>query len=176
MLWLFSRQLPSPIGLPFRSCHSVVLLLRYAVWMAGFEPAFSGSRSRRIQPGSPTSRFSRCRLPLPFTQHSALSTQQWDPRDSNPHRVVKERGGCRRADPLKDDRLVPISFLSLRIFRSSSFILHPFEVRTGGTRTLTLPLKGWIRCHYATAPMGRSASVFVGSCSVPPKKKGQVSR
>jgi hypothetical protein len=27
-----------------------------SVWMAGFEPAFSGSRSRRIEPGSPTSR------------------------------------------------------------------------------------------------------------------------
>src|SRR2546421_1857114 len=38
----FSGPLPSPIGLPFPS-----------VWMAGFEPALSGSRSRRIEPSSP---------------------------------------------------------------------------------------------------------------------------
>ena len=32
------------------------LALPCAVWMAGFEPAISGSRSRRIEPSSPTSR------------------------------------------------------------------------------------------------------------------------
>jgi hypothetical protein len=41
-----STGVPSPVGLPFR----------IAVWMAGFEPAMSGFRRRRIEPGSPTSR------------------------------------------------------------------------------------------------------------------------
>ncbi len=42
-----SSRMPSPIGLPFR----------LSVWMAGFEPAWSGFRGRRMMPGSPTSRF-----------------------------------------------------------------------------------------------------------------------
>ena len=44
------------------------LALPFAVWMAGFEPAWSGVRGRRMKPGSPTSR-----------------GPQWDPRGSNPH-------------------------------------------------------------------------------------------
>ena len=81
----FSRRLPSPVGLPFRkqSAHSVCgtgtrsVPFTLSVWMAGFEPANSGFRRRRIQPGSPTSRFFATRHPQSF---------QWDPRDSNPHR------------------------------------------------------------------------------------------
>ena len=42
-----SSRVPSPVGLPFR----------LSVWMAGFEPAWSGVRGRRMKPGSPTSRF-----------------------------------------------------------------------------------------------------------------------
>ncbi len=33
------------------------LALPFAVWMAGFEPAWSGIRGRRMKPGSPTSRW-----------------------------------------------------------------------------------------------------------------------
>ena len=41
-----SGRMPSPVGLPFR----------LSVWMAGFEPAWPGTRGRRMKPGSPTSR------------------------------------------------------------------------------------------------------------------------
>ena len=49
-----SGRVPSPVGLPFRP----------SVWMAGFEPAWSGTRGRRMMPGSPTSRTIRL-LPRP---------------------------------------------------------------------------------------------------------------
>src|SRR4051812_25817709 len=53
---------------PFRAgCHRQLACPSVRVWMAGFEPAWSGFRGRRMGPGSPTSRL------------------EWDPRDSNPH-------------------------------------------------------------------------------------------
>ena len=50
------------LALPFAP-ERWALRSRCQVWMAGFEPAFSGSRSRRIEPGSPTS---RCTRPSPL--------------------------------------------------------------------------------------------------------------
>ena len=41
------------------------LALPCSVWMAGFEPAWSGTRGRRMKPGSPTSRASFASAPQP---------------------------------------------------------------------------------------------------------------
>ncbi len=41
------------------------LALPFAVWMAGFEPAWSGFRRRRMKPGSPTSRATFTPTPRP---------------------------------------------------------------------------------------------------------------
>jgi hypothetical protein len=103
---LFSRQLPSPVGLPFRSscggrnrtCNRLLNREPPYHWATpqevrtvGFEPTLSGSRNRRIaglsyvlksehpagvEPALPAWRAGR--LPL---HHGC----KWDPRDSNPY-------------------------------------------------------------------------------------------
>ena len=102
----FSRRLPSPIGLPFRSscggrnrtCNRLLNREPPYHWATpqevrtvGFEPTLSGSRNRRIprlsyvlsqehpagvEPAHPA--WQAGRLPL---HHGC----KWDPRDSNPH-------------------------------------------------------------------------------------------
>ncbi len=63
------------------------LALPFTVWMAGFEPAISGFRRRRIRPGFPTSRNQgrEERGEGREARPSTLPSHNWDPRDSNPH-------------------------------------------------------------------------------------------
>ena len=89
----FSRRLPSPVGLPFRSscggsnrtCNRLLnreppyrLATPQEVRTVGFEPTLSGSRNRRIP-----------RLSY------VLNHKQSTPRESNPHILHGEQAGCR---------------------------------------------------------------------------------
>ncbi len=124
---LISNQMPSPIGLPFRICRSeapaegfeppIVALTRrrltnsatpvtIAGGMAGFEPAFSCSRSRRISQA------------FPHPERFRQSAQ----RESNPHIRPGEAAGSRYIMGTNLDSS-PWTFASLLLWTSNVFLL-----------------------------------------------------
>ena len=77
------------------------LALPFAVWMAGFEPAWSGFRGRRMMPGSPTSRTLRL-LPRPTKKARGHATPGLEgPRPEKGRVSLSQRvGGQRRGQVL----------------------------------------------------------------------------